>query len=321
MWKSHYYAEFVLWLDLDGTICHLQTAGHFGKAELQRNIDCKSMLQFEGGGKKKKKKKKKSELSLKKKNLEEERVDTQKMEKKNAKISLSLPLCLSVSLTHTTHMQSFFCAGKGEKYKKFQGHRKTTRTKTKKNLGICTLDNLADKLFCLVLEETKKEGTYLGWDFIACTKQNFFCNNSFIQPKTKKQGFEEEKYLLTGFKTRDKHQSLFPFSRQERNRGSMCKNNNRRSCPPRDLLLLLLFGYGLLQRRRRRKKKSSTQIRNKTQNPPGTQPPTPPTPLRKLVKVGIIVVVVVLTSSEPPSVCQTDTAGMASHNLAKDDDM
>lgn len=43
--------------------------------------------------------------------------------------------------------------------------------------------------------------------------------------------------------------------------------------------------------------------------------------MRKLVKVGIIVVVVVLTSSEPPSVCQTDTAGMASHNLAKDDDM
>jgi hypothetical protein len=86
----------------------------------------------------------------------------------------------------------------------------------------------------------------------------------------------------------------------------MCKNNNRRSCRPRDLLLLL--GYGLLQRRRRRKKKSSTQIRNKTQNPPATQPPTPPTPLRKLVKVGIIVVVVVvLTPSEPPSVCQTDT--------------
>jgi hypothetical protein len=193
MWKSHYYAEFVLWLDLDGTICHLQTAGHFGKAELQRNIDCKSMLQFEGGGKKKKKKKKKSELSLKKKNLEEERVDTQKMEKKNAKISLSLPLCLSVSLTHTTHMQSFFCAGKGEKYKKFQGHRKTTRTKTKKNLGICTLDNLADKLFCLVLEETKKEGTYLGWDFIACTKQNFFCNNSFIQSKKTKKNKDLKK--------------------------------------------------------------------------------------------------------------------------------
>ncbi len=81
----------------------------------------------------------------------------------------------------------------------------------------------------------------------------------------------------------------------------MCKNNNRRSCPPRDLLLLL--GYGLLQRRRRRKK-SGTQIRNKTQNPPATQPPTPPTPLRKLVKVGIIVVVVVVLTS---SVCQTDT--------------
>lgn len=82
----------------------------------------------------------------------------------------------------------------------------------------------------------------------------------------------------------------------------MRKNNNRRSCPPRDLLLLL--GYGLLQRRRR-SKKSGTQIRNKTQNPPATQPPTPPTPLRKLVKVGIIVVVVVVVLT--PSVCQTDT--------------
>jgi hypothetical protein len=160
-------------------------------------------------GGKKKKKKKKSELSLEK-NLEEERVDTQKMEKK-----LQKSLSLSLSLTHThavIHMQSFLCAGKGEKYKKFQGHTKTTRTKTKKNLGICTLDNLADKLFCLVLEERKKEGTYLGCDFIACTKKNFFCNNSFIQPKTKKQGFEEEKYLLSGFKTRDKHQSLFHLS-------------------------------------------------------------------------------------------------------------
>ncbi len=49
MWKSHYHAEFVLWLDLDGRICHLQTAGHLGKAELQRNIDCESMLQFERG--------------------------------------------------------------------------------------------------------------------------------------------------------------------------------------------------------------------------------------------------------------------------------
>jgi hypothetical protein len=34
---------------LVGRICHLQTAGHFGKAELQRNIDCESMLQFERG--------------------------------------------------------------------------------------------------------------------------------------------------------------------------------------------------------------------------------------------------------------------------------
>ncbi len=128
------------------------------------------------GGKKKKKKKKKSELSLEK-NLEEERVDTQKMEKKLQK-SLSLSLSHTHTHTHNTHavihMQSFLCAGKGEKYKKFQGHRKTTRTKTKKNLGICTLDNLADKLFCLVLEERKKEGTYLGCDFIALHKTEFF---------------------------------------------------------------------------------------------------------------------------------------------------
>ncbi len=122
----------MLWLDLDGRICHLQTAEHFGKAELQRNIDCESMLQFERG-----KKKKKSELSLKKKNLEEQRVDTQKMEKKNVKISLSLSLSLkhTHTHTHTTHMQSFLCTGKGEKYKQFQGHRKTTRTKTKKEFG------------------------------------------------------------------------------------------------------------------------------------------------------------------------------------------
>jgi hypothetical protein len=43
-------------------------------------------------------------------------------------------------------------------------------------------------------------------------KTEFFCNNSFIQPKTKKRGFEEEKFLLSGFKTRDKHQSLFHLS-------------------------------------------------------------------------------------------------------------
>ncbi len=119
--------------------------------------------------------KKKSELSLKKKNLEEERVDTQKMEKKNAKISLSLSLSLTHTHTHTTHMQSFFCAGTGEKYKKFQGHRKTTRTKTKNNLGIRTLDNLADKLFCLVLEERKKERRYLlGMGFYCLHKTEIF---------------------------------------------------------------------------------------------------------------------------------------------------
>jgi hypothetical protein len=132
-----------------------------------------------------KKKKKKSELSLKK-NVEEQRVDTQKMEKNKCK-SLSLSLSHTHTHTHTAHMQSFFCAGKGEKQKQFQGHRKTTRTKTKKNLGICTLDNLPDKLFCLVLEERKKEGTYLGWDFIACTKQNFFSIiHSFSQRQKKK---------------------------------------------------------------------------------------------------------------------------------------
>jgi hypothetical protein len=121
--------------------------------------------------------KKKSELSLKKKNLEEQRVDTQKMEKKNVKISLSLSLSHTHTHTHThtTHMQSFLCTGKGEKYKKFQGHRKTTRTKTKKNLGICTLDNLPDKLFCLVLEERKKERRYLlGMGFYCLHKTEFF---------------------------------------------------------------------------------------------------------------------------------------------------
>ncbi len=173
------------------------------------------MLQFERG-----KKKKKSELSLKKKNLEEQRVDTQKMEKKNVKISLSLSLSLSLSNTHThTHTQHtcshFFVQEKGKNINSFRDIEKQQGQRQKKNLGICTLDNLPDKLFCLVLEERKKAGTFLGWDFIACTKQNFFCNNSFIQPTkktTKKQGFEEEKILLSGFKTRDKHQSLFHLS-------------------------------------------------------------------------------------------------------------
>ncbi len=74
-------------------------------------------------GGKKKKKKKKSELSLEK-NLEEERVDTQKMEKKLQK-SLSLSLSLSHTHTHTTHMQSFTCSHffvqeKGKNIKSFR---------------------------------------------------------------------------------------------------------------------------------------------------------------------------------------------------------
>jgi hypothetical protein len=65
-------------------------------------------------------------------------------------------------------------------------------------------------------KERKKEGTYLGWDFIACTKQKFFCNNSFIQPKTKKKqknnDLKKRKSFCLASRQRDKHQSLFHLS-------------------------------------------------------------------------------------------------------------
>jgi hypothetical protein len=127
--------------------------------------------------------------------LEEERVDTQKMEKKIAKISLSLSLSLSHTHTHTQHTCShFFVQEQGKNIKSFRDIEKQQGQRQKIIWESALLIIwLTSSSVWYWKKERKKEGTYLGWDFIVCTKQKFVCNNSFIQPNKKNKNKKKNK--------------------------------------------------------------------------------------------------------------------------------
>ncbi len=132
-------------------------------------------------------------------------------------LSLSLSVSLCVSLSHTQHTCShFFVQEKGENIKKFRDIEKQQGQRQKRIWESALLIIWLTSSFVWYWKKERKK--VLTWDGILLLAQNriFSAINFFIQSKKKppkKQGFEEEKILLSGFKTtRDKHQSLFHLS-------------------------------------------------------------------------------------------------------------